>query len=194
MGNLKYHYPLPISESYTVKAGRRTDGSLVFCKEHGAFKFFDTDMNGTQLMYSFLFENIFAVASMLALIDAFIQALDAGIYNYSTFADNFLISDIGFTGKIPMQITNANSAYTISTPTVCGSGHQIAFAGEHGMVGADISIMFSVAGTGASIIGMHGSDLSSLIMKQKALLSLYSENGDEWQIISRQNVTERASA
>jgi len=188
------HYPVDdVEGSITTKAGFRRNGDLIFVREDGSFKFFDADFTGLALSGIMLHDYMLGLRNSgnMYFDNTNAAILTAGILSWQGVVD-FVQFPI-LIGLFPLTITNAISNGNVSTPCVSVSGQILTVEGKDTAVGADISLQWNVQGTGASITGTTGSDLSSLIMKQRSFLKLYSANGDAWQVLGKSNVTERAS-
>lgn len=189
------HYPFDLDPTITTSAGRRRDGSLVFLREDGDLKFFDEDMNGTQLKYFMLHKFFASLVNSPVLNTTTLQALTTGAINWNYIAAIIGVFDngIGLCGKIEIETTNAASNIVVSIPNIFGSGQTVTACAAHLATAAGISIQWSITGSGASVIGLNGSDLSSFIQHPGGTLTIRSESADIWQIISREAITERAS-
>jgi hypothetical protein len=171
--------------SYRANVGHKRDGSLVFVRDSGSCRFFDREYSGVYLRNFMRDFHTNAIAGPYILDPVTIGAINIGLASLGDLKAN-LQSEV-FGGKVLLSLGTNNSLYSLSIPIVdsAQSGGQFCFNGA--FMSGDANIIFKVQGVGGSVLGLLGSDLSSINFSEGASFNLTTVSSTEWAIIDRNN-------
>ncbi len=158
-------------DTYQAGVGRLQGANVFFCKETGIMRFFETDFTGAELKMLLLSPN--TVTNYIS---------NGSVLSLSQMSPRY--------GHALMSLAAGCSKASITLPApLKGAVLVINFSGL--VSNALVSVLLS----GFSVVGLHGSDLSSFKASHGGQMQLVAAADDVWSVVSLTgSITENASA